>query len=268
MFAPTKQASFRLSFVNAGNKGWILAMSPTIESFQPKNRASPDGFQRGARRGFHFGGKGDAVIDVTPILKIAPIFAVALASPGPDFMLVSSLALSRGRLAGAQAACGIAVGILVYATLCMFGFGLMVAKMQGLMLAVKLCGGAYLIYLGYQMWKSSLRVARADASVAGGDKRRSPFVAGFLTTMTNPKTIAFFASIFALAMPPDASLSTKAATITVMGVLPVFWYSLVSYCLSTPSMRKVYMRWSRWIDRVAGTFLAFFGVRLLSSCKN
>ena len=184
-------------------------------------------------------------------------------------MMISSVALSRGRMAGVMAACGIAVGVLVFVTLCMFGLGLVFAKMQWLMMAIKLCGGAYLIYLGYQLWKASLQPQTdSDMPVLSEKKQRHPFVLGFLTNMTNPKALAFFTSIFAVALPQDASFETQAASVTMMGVMPVLWFGFVSFCLSTPAMRKVYMRCSRWIDRVAGTFLAFFGARLLMSFKN
>lgn len=211
-----------------------------------------------------------AVIDVIPLLKIAPIFAVALASPGPDFMLISSVALSRGRVAGLQASVGIAFGALVWVVLCMFGLGFVFAKVHGLMTAVRLCGGLYLVYLGYQLWKASLkpRMDKEEMSAAEIRKQRNPFVVGFLTNITNPKAMAFFTSIFAITLPQEASLATQGAIVVMMGILPVLWFGFVSFCLSAPTMRKVYVRGSRWIDRVAGTFLAFFGARLLLSFRN
>jgi threonine efflux protein len=209
------------------------------------------------------------MMDVMPALKIAPIFLIALISPGPDFFLISSMALSRGRPAGVLASFGIAAGTTLWALLCMFGLGLIFAKMQGLVVAIRLCGGVYLLYLGYQLWKASFHAAPVEAAPPlPHGKRRNPFTVGLATNVTNPKALAFFTSIFAFALPQGASLATQGAIVALVAVLAAGWFSLVSFCLSTPAMRKVYMRWSRWIDRVAGTFLAFFGVRLLASFRN
>jgi threonine/homoserine/homoserine lactone efflux protein len=68
-----------------------------------------------------------------------------------------------------------------------------------------------------------------------------------------------------LTLPPDANAETRAAIILVTAGMPVFWFSFVTLGLSTPVMRRAYMRCSRWIDRVAGTFLALFGLRLMFS---
>lgn len=207
------------------------------------------------------------MIDFIPIVKIIPIFAVALAAPGPDFMMISSMALSRGRVAGILASAGIAVGVLVYTVLSMFGMDVIFSKMQWLITVVRIGGGLYLVYLGIQLWRASLKnpVVEGQAVLA---KKKNPFVIGFLTNMTNPKAIAFFTSIFALTLPHDASWATKGAIIAVMGAMPIVWFGIVVFGLSSPPMRKLYLRWSQWIDRVAGTLLAFFGVRLLLSRGN
>ncbi|HUY68513.1 MAG TPA: LysE family transporter [Alphaproteobacteria bacterium] len=209
------------------------------------------------------------MIDPAPLLKIIPIFAAALIVPGPDFMMISSMALSRGRFAGVLAAVGIAAGVLVYVSLCMFGFTLIFARMHWLLAAIRIGGGLYLIYLGTQLWRASMRPAAINEEIpARFGKKRNPFVAGFLTNMTNPKALAFFSSIFALILPPAANIATRATILAVMAIMPVIWFGIVSFGLSTPAMQKLYLRASRWIDRVVGTFLALFGLRLLLSGKN
>ena len=208
-------------------------------------------------------------VDFAPLLKIAPIFAVALMSPGPDFMMISSLALSRGRAAGVLGAVGIAAGAMVWVLLCMFGLGVVFAHMPWLLTVVRVAGGLYLIYLGYQLWRASLKPQVAmDQTAVVPTKNKNPFVMGFLTNLTNPKALAFFTSIFALALPPDSTVLTQATIMTVMFAMTVGWFGIVTFGLSTPAMRKVYIRASKWIDRVAGTFLAFFGFKLLFSGRN
>jgi threonine efflux protein len=207
-------------------------------------------------------------VDLAPLLKIVPIFAVALVVPGPDFLMISSMALSRGRAAGVMGAVGIAAGAMVWVLLCMFGLGVVLSHMHWLLTAVRMAGGLYLIYLGGQLWRASMKPQAKLEQTSVPIKNRNPFVMGLLTNLTNPKALAFFTSIFALTLPPEATLSTQMTIMTIMFAMVVGWFSIVTFGLSTPAMRKVYIRASKWIDRVAGTFLAFFGFRLLFSGRN
>lgn len=81
------------------------------------------------------------MIDFVPVLKILPIAAAGMIVPGPDFMMISSMALSRGRRAGLLASAGIACGVVIYTVLCTFGLGIVFAKMQWLVSAIRVCGG-------------------------------------------------------------------------------------------------------------------------------
>ncbi|MER8420691.1 LysE family transporter [Mesorhizobium sp. M1329] len=60
------------------------------------------------------------------------------------------------------------------------------------------------------------------------------------------------------------SLWTKLALLTGGFLLHVLWYGLVIVLLSTPPARAVYDRAGQWIERVVGTALAVFGLRLIS----
>lgn len=208
------------------------------------------------------------MVDFIPFFKLVPIFAIALISPGPDFFMVSSLALSRGRTAGVQAAAGIALGNLIWSTLCLFGLGYLLADLHGLMLVVKMMGGAYLLYLAYQLWKSSLKPQAAAVAPPQGWRKRHPLMIGLGTNMTNPKALVFFTSIFVLVMPQHASAATQVALLATVGLMSVGWFGFVSFCLSVPAMRKVYLSWTVWIDRICGACLAFFGARLFLSFRD
>ncbi len=206
------------------------------------------------------------MIDWISLFKVVSIAAAGMIIPGPDFMMISSMALSRGRRAGLLAAAGIAFGVLIYTTLCAFGLGIVFIKLQWLIATIRFCGGVYLIYLGIQLWRASFKASSLDANEEKsnlGKKERHPFLIGFMTNMTNPKALAFFTSVFAVALPPQVNGSTTMTIVIITSIMPIFWFGFVTFGLSTRSMKKVYMRWSKWIDRVSGTFLALFGLRLM-----
>lgn len=130
-------------------------------------------------------------------------------------MLVSSVSLARGRMAGIQSAAGVSAGIMIYATLSLWSLSLVFERLVWLMMAVKILGGLYLCYLGVTLWRSTFRV-HTPAPSATCEKslpaRRNAFITGLLTNLANPKAIAFFASVFALALTPNTNTPTKIVT--------------------------------------------------------
>ncbi|HEU0117356.1 MAG TPA: LysE family transporter [Alphaproteobacteria bacterium] len=181
--------------------------------------------------------------------------------------MISSMAMKRGRPAGIAASAGIGVGNMTYATLSIFGLSYMLARMAWLLTAIKIVGGLYLLYLAYQLWRSSFTapaMPTADMPV----KKKNPFLIGVTTNITNPKALAFFTSVFALILSPDLNLATRIAIIALIGGLSFAWFGFVTYALSTSHMRKLYIRGTHWIDRIAGTFLALFGIKLLASARS
>ncbi len=203
------------------------------------------------------------MIEFAVLLKILSIFFLALVSPGPDFMIVSSMSLNRGRSDGIKAAAGIASVIVLYTLVSLTGLSALFAHYLWVTVAIKLCGGLYLMYLGYALWRSSLAKPTVVEAGAVNEKKRSAYLAGVLTSLTNPKAIAFFASIFAIALTPDTGLATKAAISVTVPALTFVWFSFVAFGLSKDTVRVRYQRWQRVIDRVTGTVLAFFGLRLV-----
>jgi RhtB (resistance to homoserine/threonine) family protein len=206
------------------------------------------------------------MIELSVLIKILSIFTLAVISPGPDFMIVSSMSLTRGRADGVKAAAGIATVIVFYTLLCLTGMSALFAKYLWVTMAIKIAGGLYLLYLGWAMWKASFKKAQ-NACVAANSEHKSAYRMGVLTCLTNPKAIAFFGSIFAIALSPDTNLATKIAINIAVPLVTFVWFSFVAFGLSKSTVRARYQRWQRALDRVTGTVLAFFGLKLLLSAR-
>lgn len=209
------------------------------------------------------------MVDFLPFLKVLPIFFLALVSPGPDFMLVSSLSLSRGRFAGLMSAAGIGTGILVYAAASLWGLGFIFERTVWLMVAVKILGGLYLCYLGILLWRASFqKEERRPQAESMLEKRKNAYVTGLMTSFTNPKAMAFFASVFALALTAETNAPAKAVMAVLCGLTAFGWFGFVALALSTPRLRAQYQRWRRVLDRLAGSILMIFGLKLVFSGKS
>jgi threonine efflux protein len=205
------------------------------------------------------------------LLTIAVAMAFALILPGPDTLVVTQTALTRGRRAGVLVAAGIAGGVLFYAGLALMGLGLMIQQAGWLALVLKLAGGAYLIWLAFQIWKGSAAPFNDTTAPGHAEPQRSAireFGLGLITNLSNPKCVLFFASIFALLVGPDTTLTTKAAAWVLCGAETFLWFLFVATAFSLPRVRAGYARLKKRLDRITALLLGGFGLRLLWAAKS
>lgn len=194
----------------------------------------------------------------------ALIWFAAIVSPGPNFLVVSRLALSRSRRSAIGAAIGIAVGSLIYAALTMFGLGVLIVRFGWLGDAIRIAGGAYLVWLGIEAWRAGPTHQLPDAADAAGNgtSLARGFRTGLLTEITNPKGIAFFLGLFAAAVPEATPPWAKLTLLSTGGVIEVAWYTAVSFALSSGPMLIGYQKARRTVDRALGTVLIALGLKV------
>jgi len=84
------------------------------------------------------------------LLLISSIHLLAAASPGPDFILVSQQTLNHGKKAGLMCSIGIALGLSIHIVYSALGLAAIIANSSTTLWVIKVLGGSYLLYLGYQ----------------------------------------------------------------------------------------------------------------------
>jgi amino acid exporter len=201
------------------------------------------------------------------ILLAYSAFLLAIASPGPNVLAVIGTAMSVGRRAGMALAMGVSVGSFTWAVLAVIGLSAILATYASAMLAVKVFGGLYLLWLGYKSFKSASSSDDIEAKeLAGG--RRTPLgymKRGYLIQMTNPKAVLAWIAIISLGLKPDAPLWVGAAIVLGTFLLSVIIHLLYAAAFSTPAMVRIYGRARRVIRGALGIFFAIAGLRLLTS---
>lgn len=202
------------------------------------------------------------ILDLAAIMTTLGLYVVAVASPGPNFALISRLALAGSRRSALGATLGLGFAATLYAVLTMAGLALLLTRIGWLATAVQIGGGCYLIYLGTKSWLSSSELADQDRRSHRGLLHGAK--TGFIVNLANPKVITFFASLYAVTVPLDASVWTKAIILVGGFALELIWYGLVIFVLSTKPAQTVFLRFSRYIQRALGTMLALFGIRLIA----
>lgn len=197
----------------------------------------------------------------TSIAGVLAVWLLAVVSPGPAFLVLSRMAAGRSRAAALGTALGIALCALLFAALTMWGLAVVVTQISWLGWVLRIGGAVYLIYLGISLWRSHGGTATEIPAPPGQDVLHGVRV-GFLTGLTNPKAIAFFLSLFAVALPPDLTPSGKVLLLTAGFGIELGWYVLVALALSTRRLREAYARLRTAIDRVLGSALIALGIRL------
>ena len=131
-------------------------------------------------------------------------------SPGPNGLL----ALTHGALHGHRKALftvfGGALGFTVLIGLSMFGIGALLQESATWFTVLKWAGGAYLVWLGIQVWRSppiGLEPAASAEPRSGLSMARQ----GFLSAVTNPKGVLFFAAFLPQFIDPQRSLAVQFA---------------------------------------------------------
>jgi Putative threonine efflux protein len=200
-------------------------------------------------------------------ITLTIIHLLAAASPGPDFALVSRQALLQGRRAGLWVSLGIALGLGIHIAYSAAGLATLIAHSTMWMSAIKLIGGSYLLYLGYQ----GIR-AKAQSGVITNEPAVIMDVAahrlvgkGFLCNALNPKAPIYFLSLFTIVLSPNLPASTLIVYGVWIMLLQLFWFSLITLFFSQPTIRRRFLAISHWIDRVFGVAMVGLGLKVLLS---
>ena len=195
-------------------------------------------------------------MDLAVIATVVLAITVGVISPGPTFIVVARTALSATPRLGRIAALGVGTASLAFSVLAAAGVSAVLAYVGWLFVVLKVAGGAYLVVLAVRLWRSH----GTSGIPVGIEGDRRAYMTGLLTQLSNPKTIVIYGSVFVTLLPPHTSVATLIALPIATTAVEVLWYSLVATTLSRPRPQRLYLRWSRTIDRVAGTFLGALGV--------
>ncbi|MBD5646426.1 MAG: LysE family transporter [Desulfovibrio sp.] len=203
------------------------------------------------------------------LLLFVPAMALLVMLPGPDFALVSRVALLEGSRAGKAAACGVAMGVTVHTACAIAGISAIIAASAPLFQLLKYAGAAYLFWLGIQSFRQKVQPVEADggpgADVTTGHEvpLRRAFRQGFLTNALNPKAILIFLILLPQFMAADVAAAPQLLEMgVIIAIECLVWFLFLAQILGR--VRRVFAnpRFQRWLHRVTGAVFLGFGLRL------
>jgi threonine/homoserine/homoserine lactone efflux protein len=206
---------------------------------------------------------GNAFFSTNLLLAYAAYF-VGTASPGPSNLAIMSIAASHGRKAAMMFALGVISGSMFWATVATLGVSAALIAYSQFVIAVKIFGGLYLLWLAFKSGRNAL--ATAAASVLKEEQAptlMSVYSRGAMLHLTNPKAILVWVSIVALSSNSTGSAHT--ALIAGCAAIGCFVFGGYALLFSTDSARRIYVRTRRAMEGCLAVVFGIAGIRLLAS---
>lgn len=181
-------------------------------------------------------------------------------TPGPNTLL----ALTHGALHGhRKAVCTIAggaIGFIALIALSMLGISALLKAWAPALTALKWLGGAYLIWLGVQLWRAPAVQLQPPAH-AQPQRGARMFTQGFLAAISNPKAMLFYGAFLPQFVDPARSLLTQ--FLIMAGTFAAIEF-LVEYLLARLAhrVRPWLERAGRRFNKACGGLFALMGIAL------
>lgn len=196
--------------------------------------------------------------------------------PGPAVMLTLNNAIQRGLLKTLAGILGIASAILLVAIISATSLGIVLASSAVAFNLIKLAGAVYLIYLGIKMFRSE-NASQTQVKGQGGSFVKC-FIEGFLVSVSNPKAVIFFMSIFPQFIDSHQAYAPQFILLAVtFSVLVLIIHSLYAVFASFAKSRllssketsseETSSKGSSVLNKISGGVFVSFGIGLAASSK-
>lgn len=186
-------------------------------------------------------------------------------SPGPGAISAMASGLKYGFRRGYWTTVGLILGILIQFLIVAVGLGALLAASELAFGIVKWLGVGYLIYLGWQQFRTDAAPVAVEAQKPAPFSVRELILRGCLINITNPKGTVFLLAVVPqfldLSQPLAIQYGVIAATLCFTDLVAMgFYTSLASRMLKilrTP-------RHIRWLNRTFGALFILAGTVLAS----
>lgn len=203
-------------------------------------------------------------------LAMAIAHALAVASPGPDFAIVSRYSVRYGARVAVWVSLGIALGILVHVTYSVLGLALVIHQTPWLYRLLLLVAAGYFFWLGWHALRSPAPQLSngntTNTEVEYDSLAVRPLRAlavGFLTNGLNIKATMFFLALFTSIIAPQTPLLVKAGYGVYLAIATFVWFASLSYLLGRTRIRSLLLLQGHWFDRIMGGVLWLLAIHLL-----
>jgi threonine/homoserine/homoserine lactone efflux protein len=193
-------------------------------------------------------------------------FAVAMlvlaASPGPGVFATTARAMASGFKPALAVIWGIVLGDIIFLLFAAFGLSMVARALGNLFFIVKICGGAYLVWLGIKIWLQNPKTFQNSQNPNSRSKWGN-FASGLIITLSNPKVILFYCGFLPTFLDLSA-LTIVDLTFVVAIITAVLSGVLITYAYLASRARRMFTteRAVKRLNRAAGGVMVAAGVAI------
>ena len=193
-------------------------------------------------------------------MSLAAAVLILAASPGPGVFATTARALASGFRPSLAVICGIVLGDIIFLLFAAFGLSVVARILGNLFFSVKICGAAYLIWLGVKIWLKAPEPLpdrhQLEARSWGGN-----FASGLVITLSNPKVILFYCGFLPTFLDLSALTVIDLAVVVVI-ITTVLGGVLSTYAFIASRARAMFSKPAavRRLNRAAGSVMVAAGV--------
>lgn len=198
------------------------------------------------------------------LLTVTSIAIFMAISPRPDFAIVSRNSIMQSKSSGIYMALGITAAICLHVSYSIAGIASLIAKPILLFSIIKYIGVGYLLYSGYKTFTAKSQFIGTDlpSNDSYSSSKFQSFKSGLITNALNPKTTIFFLSIFSQLVTTKTPLALQLLYGAIISVAHLLWFYLVAVFFSHPLVLGKFQKFQKQIQRVVGTSLMVFGLKV------
>ncbi|MBW8778366.1 MAG: LysE family translocator [Burkholderiales bacterium] len=193
------------------------------------------------------------------LLYVAAVLGLSM-SPGPNGLLVLTHGAARGWHKATFTVFGGVIGFVAVIAMSMFGIGALLQASASALAVLKWLGGAYLVWLGFHVWRSPPVGARTGAEQGAGSGR-AMFLQGLLSAGTNPKVLLFFTAFLPGFIDPARGLFAQ--FLVIAGTFAAIEFATEMLIAGMAQKINAWMaRVGRTFNRVCGGTIMIIGILL------
>ena len=198
--------------------------------------------------------------------QFALVCIIGAMSPGPSLALVIRNNITFNRLAGIMTSIGHGLGIAVYATMAVFGLGLILQTNQNLFLIIQILGLIFLFFLGilFIFQKKSKEITKENQN----QNQINSFFQGFLIAVINPKILIWFTAIYSQFISIESNLIFNIILISTASIIDATWYIVVSLVVTGFGVKNFLIDKKELIQKGTGIILLIISLSLLFNIVN
>ncbi len=209
------------------------------------------------------------MLDITLLALFIPTFFIVSVTPGMCMTLAMTLGMSYGVRTTMWMMWGELLGVATVALAAVVGVSSVMLKYPSVFAALKWLGGAYLLWLGINMWRSKGKLAinqnnqQAEGDVKVEVNKAKLFNQGLITAIANPKGWAFMVSLLPPFVNPELNLLPQ-LTVLILVILSTEFICMMLYASGGKTLAKLLTNSNnvQVLNKISGSLMMLVGVWL------